>query len=186
MHCPSDEGPVIRWCPHIGCKMYMPRVFLCRLNKQSIIQIRRLTFKIVSMRSRQHSNVASISCETVIGLGRDVPGHPAFIRMSNWRSLTILCGRLFSAHHLAIWALKFCKWLQSKYKWSTHLDSSVVWAWWDILTGWWPWRVNTANIDPSLPPGCVFLNADSTRSWLKHLAAWLLRLDVAAWSFESR
>ena len=118
-----------------------------RLNKQSIIQIQRLTFKIVSMCSQQHSNVTLILCETVIGLGRDVPGCPAFIRISSWWSLMILCGWLISAHHLAIWALKFDKWLHSKYKWSTHLNSSVVWAQWDILMGGWPWWVNTANIN---------------------------------------
>ena len=70
--------------------------------------------------------------------------------------------------------------LHSKYKWSTHLDSSVVWAQWDILMGGWPWWVNTANIDSSHPPGCVFLSADLTRCWPKHLTAWLLRLDMAA------
>ena len=111
---------------------------------------------------------------------RDVPGCPAFIRISNWWSLMILCGWLISAHHLAIWALKFHKWLHSEYEWSTHLDSSVVWAQWDILMGGWPWWVSTANINSSHPPGCVFLSADLTRCWPKHLTAWLLRLDMAA------
>ena len=119
-------------------------------------------------------------CPSNEGLGRDVPGCPAFIRISNWWSLMILCGWLISAHHLAIWALKFHKWLHSEYKWSTHLDSSVVWAQWDILMGGWPWWVSTANINSSHPPGCVFLSADLTRCWPKHLTAWLLRLDMAA------
>lgn len=68
----------------------------------------------------------------------------------------------------------------------THLASSAVWARWDTLTGCWPWQANAANIDPSRPSDFLFSKAESTRSWPKHLTAWLLRLDMAARSFESR
>ena len=68
-----------------------------RLNEQFINQIQWLIFKILSIHSQDILYVAIISQETVLGLGRDVPGHPAFIIILKW-SLTILCERLFSAH----------------------------------------------------------------------------------------
>ena len=60
---------------------------------------------ILSRRSRHFLNDAWMSRDTVEGLGTEVPGRPAFMRYSKWRSLTILLGRLLSAHHLAMWAL---------------------------------------------------------------------------------
>ena len=46
-----------------------------------------------------------MSRPTVIGVGMDEPGQPAFINWRNSRSLTRCIGRLLSAHHLARWAL---------------------------------------------------------------------------------
>ena len=96
---------------------------------------------------------------------------------------------IFGTHisQYGLWSSNFISYCKKKeYDWSTHLTSSAVWAWCDILMGFWPWWANTANINPSRPSDYLFLNADSTRSWPKHLSTWLLRLDVAVWSFESR
>ena len=67
------------------------------------------TLRIWSIRSQHLSNALLMSRETVIGDGIVVPGRPAFISTAKAQSLTILSGRLLSAHHLAIWALsKLC------------------------------------------------------------------------------
>ena len=105
-----------------------------RLNEQFINQIQWVTFKILSIHSQDILYAAIISWETVLGLGRDIPGHPAFIIISKWWSLTILCGWLFSAHHLAIWALKFKfhKLLQKERVWlkySPNFFSSMSTMW---------------------------------------------------------
>ena len=55
-------------------------------------------------------------------------------KISKWWSLTILCGRLFLAHHLAIWALKFKfhKLLQKERVWlkySPNFFSSMSTMW---------------------------------------------------------
>ena len=75
-----------------------------------------------------------ISREPVLGLGRDVPSCPALIIISKWWSLTILCGQLFLAHHLTIWALKFKfhKLLQKERVWmkySPNFFSSMSTMW---------------------------------------------------------
>jgi hypothetical protein len=72
---------------------------------QLLKESNKLTFKIVSIRSRHLSKADLISCETVMGLGRTVPGRPVFISKSNWRSATIFAGWLLSAHHVAIWVV---------------------------------------------------------------------------------
>ena len=57
-----------------------------RLNEQFINQIQRLTFKILSIHSQDILYAAIISRETVLGLGRDVPGCPAFIIISKFQN----------------------------------------------------------------------------------------------------
>lgn len=71
----------------------------------SYILIVKRTLRSLSIRSRHFSNESSMSRPTVIGVGMDVPGRPAFINWINSRSLTAFIGRLLSAHHLAMWAL---------------------------------------------------------------------------------
>ena len=57
------------------------REWLKKYNKQH-------TFKILSIHSQHFSKAAWISCKTVIRLRRVVPDHPAFMKFSNWQSLT--------------------------------------------------------------------------------------------------
>ena len=104
---PGDLGKSMRPLQNVDAQS--DPMQMLNLNEESSKQIQRLTFKMLSMNSQLILNAAFMSWETVIGLGRDVPSHPAFIIISKWLSLTILWGRLFSAHHLAIWALKFLK-----------------------------------------------------------------------------
>ena len=53
-----------------------------QLVKQGID--RQCTFKIVLIHSQHRSKAALTSHDTVIGLGSDVPGCPALIRVLNW------------------------------------------------------------------------------------------------------
>ena len=127
---PSDLGISMHWWQKVDTQS----VPMQRLNEQFINQIQWLTFKISSIHSQDILYVAVISWETVLGLGRDIPARPAFIIILKWWSLTILCGRLFSAHHLVIWALKFKfhKLLQKErvqLKYSPNFFSSMSTMW---------------------------------------------------------
>jgi hypothetical protein len=88
------------------------------------------------MRERHLSNkILDVARATVIGLGSEVPGHPAFINCSNWRSFTMFIGLLLSAHHLAMWALiQHVSHFANVNDRKTDRVSSVVCARWEIDT----------------------------------------------------
>ena len=108
VHGPGNKRSVVGRGPRVSREVHVTRMFLLSRVSQRCNQMKGLVraLRILSMRSRHLSNAFLMSRETVVGDGILVPGRPAFMRTPNSRSLTILKGRWFSAHHFAIWALQ--------------------------------------------------------------------------------